>query len=201
MAHVSTDANAPKAPKVKTSPSTRDDSARARARDARRQRARMRENNGARARVSTRVSTRRRRARRRGTHGRPRSVGRLDVQKKSPVTRPRATANGRERARETMRAIGEVTKKISTRVVGDDGRRRRGGGISNVGSDGHRLVDWCSRARETTTTTTTTTTTHVDAHTYTYDSTHVGIYTTHDARRRRRRRRTTRDGGILERVV
>jgi len=99
-----------------------------------------------------------------------------------------------------MRAIGEVTKKISTRVVGDDGRRRRGGGISNVGSDGHRLVDWCSRARETTTTTTTTTTTHVDAHTYTYDSTHVGIYTTHDARRRRRRR-TTRDGGILERVV
>ena len=201
MAHVSTDANAPKAPKVKTSPSTRAcDGARARARDAR-QRARMRENNGARARVSTRVSTRRRRARRRGTHGRPRSVGRLDVQKKKSSHPTRATANGRERARETMRAIGEVTKKISTRVVGDDGRRRRGGGISNVGSDGHRLVDWCSRARETTTTTTTTTTTHVDAHTYTYDSTHVGIYTTHDARRRRRRRRTTRDGGILERVV
>ena len=195
MAHVSTDANAPKAPKVKTSPSTRDDSARARARDARRQRARMRENNGARARVSTRVSTRRRRARRRGTHGRPRSVGRLDVQKKKSSHPTRATANGRERAREYTRAIGEVTKKISTRVVGDDGRRRRGGGISNVGSDGHRLVDWCSRARETTTTTT-----HVDAHTYTYDSTHVGIYTTHDARRRRRRR-TTRDGGILERVV
>ena len=200
MAHVSTDANAPKAPKVKTSPSTRDDSARARARDARRQRARMRENNGARARVSTRVSTRRRRARRRGTHGRPRSVGRLDVQKKKSSHPTRATANGRERAREYTRAIGEVTKKISTRVVGDDGRRRRGGGISNVGSDGHRLVDWCSRARETTTTTTTTTTTHVDAHTYTYDSTHVGIYTTHDARRRRRRR-TPRDGGILERVV
>ncbi len=137
------------------------------------------------------------------TAGFGRSVGWIFKKKKEKnhVGR-RASLASRIRARIRARDRGVEGKKTKRLLVGaDDGRRRRGGGISNVGSHGHRLVDWCSRARETTTTTTTTT--HVDTRRRAYKRVRRYVYArghTHDARRRRTthdaRRGDSRAGGL-----